>query len=93
MNILPSLNNTGVKLKLLNALFNGRFCVVNEAATAGSHLQHLCVQAETPAAFMIAIQMLYDKNYGEEQTTERKEALASLYDNSANAQQIINWIY
>lgn len=93
VNILPSLNNTGVKLKLLNALFNGRFCVVNEAATAGSHLQHLCVQAETPAAFMNAIQMLYDKNYGEEQTSERKEALEAFYDNSINAQKIINWIY
>ena len=28
INILPSFNNTGVKLKLLNALYNGRHCLV-----------------------------------------------------------------
>src|SRR5690606_4744798 len=31
INVLPSFNRTGIKLKLLNALFNGRHCVVNEA--------------------------------------------------------------
>ena len=32
IHLLPSFHSTGVKLKLLNALFNGRHCVVNEEA-------------------------------------------------------------
>ena len=30
INILPSFNNTGIQIKLLNALFNGRHCLVNK---------------------------------------------------------------
>ncbi|MBO9682721.1 MAG: glycosyltransferase, partial [Flavisolibacter sp.] len=36
INVLPSFNSTGVKLKLLHALFEGRFCVTNEAGIAGT---------------------------------------------------------
>ncbi len=42
VNILPSFNNTGVKLKLLNSLFNGRHCLVNRAGVEGSGLQNIC---------------------------------------------------
>ncbi len=38
INILPSFNTTGIKIKLLNAIFNGRHCLVNPAAIAGTGL-------------------------------------------------------
>ena len=43
INIIPSFNNTGVKFKLLNALFNGRHCIVNSQAVEGSGAENLCV--------------------------------------------------
>ena len=42
VNILPSFNCTGVKLKLLNALFNGRHCIVNQDAVEGTGLESTC---------------------------------------------------
>jgi hypothetical protein len=39
--ILPSFNATGVKLKLINALYNGRHCIVNAAGAAGSGMENL----------------------------------------------------
>ena len=42
VNILPSFNNTGVKLKVLNALFNGKYCLVNRAAADGAGIHGLC---------------------------------------------------
>ena len=32
INILPSFNVTGIKIKLMNALYNGRHCITNDAA-------------------------------------------------------------
>ena len=29
IHLLPSFNTTGIKIKLLNALFNGRYCLAN----------------------------------------------------------------
>ena len=42
INVLPSFNETGIKLKLLNSLYNGRHCVVNDAAVLAEihHLSH-----------------------------------------------------
>ena len=33
VNILPSFNKTGIKIKLLNALFNGRYVVTNRGGS------------------------------------------------------------
>jgi hypothetical protein len=42
INVIPSYTTTGIKIKLLNALFNGRHCVVNDATVAGSGLESAC---------------------------------------------------
>ena len=42
IHVLPSFNNTGIKIKLLNALFNGRHCVVNNPMVGGTQLGPLC---------------------------------------------------
>lgn len=38
INILPSFSDTGIKVKLLHALFEGRHCVVNDAMVNGTGL-------------------------------------------------------
>ena len=39
INALITYQNTGLKLKLLNALFNGRHCVVNKTMVEGTELE------------------------------------------------------
>ncbi len=93
VNVLPSFNNTGVKLKLLNALFNGRHCLVNEAGTEGSGLNDLCSIAETAAEFKAAVIELFAEPYTEAKIRHRSTALKAVYNNEQNARRLIAWIW
>ena len=85
LNILPSFNNTGVKLKLLNAIHNGRHCLVNFAGVDGSGLNECCNVVETAAEFQKEILFLFDKPFAETALQRRGTALKRLYNNEANA--------
>jgi glycosyltransferase involved in cell wall biosynthesis len=90
IHVLPSFNNTGVKLKLLNAVFNGRHCLANGAAVAGSGLERYCHVAEDAAGFGVAIEELFRTKFTEQSAEERQGALQHLYNNRANAEKIIS---
>ncbi len=85
INILPSFNNTGVKLKLLNALFNGRYCLVNKAGANGSGLEALCEYSESETEFKDAIQSLFTREFTAKKMQYRSTALKNLYNNEKNA--------
>ena len=63
MHVIPSFNCTGIKLKLLNALFNGRHCVVNAEAVDGTGLREVCHLAEGAEEFKKVIVTLYDRPF------------------------------
>jgi hypothetical protein len=92
INVLPSFNKTGVKLKLLNALFNGRHCLVNKAGVAGSGVEHFCFIAETAVEFKAAINNLYEYDFAHLEIQQRQNIL-KYYNNDLNAQQLISWIH
>lgn len=93
INILPSLNNTGVKLKLLNALFNGRHCLVNKAGVEGSGLDKICQIAEDAEDFKTAISYLYNIPYTQEENEQRQQALQHLYCNKKNLEKIVEVLW
>lgn len=93
INILPSFNNTGVKLKVLNALYNGRYCLVNQAAVEGAAIDNLCQRAQTAEDFKQRALELYEKPFAEEEAWEREQILHATYNNHQNAEQMIKWIY
>jgi hypothetical protein len=93
INILPSFNNTGVKLKLLNALFNGRHCIVNAAGVDGSGLKKVCHIAEHKDEFRMLVNQLYYQSFTEEEIQKRQGLLQQLYSNENNAKQLISWLY
>ncbi len=92
INILPSFNNTGVKLKLLNALFNGRYCLVNNAAVEGSTLNNLCTIANKEAEFKEKILVLYNQPFTQKEMQHRSTALKKLYNNRETALLLIDMI-
>lgn len=92
INVLPSFNATGVKLKLLNALYNGRHCVVNEAAVAQTGLESACHIGNNPRAFQEIIMQLYRHVFSEEEIRLREKLLSSTYDNDYNARELIRMI-
>ena len=89
IHVLPSFNNTGVKLKLLNALYNGRHCLVNKAGVTGSGLDGICRLAENAADFKTAIMQLFQIPFTEEENDERHALLGKLYNNQKNAGLLI----
>ncbi len=93
INILPSANATGVKLKLLNALFNGRFCVVNEAAVLGTNLAVLCNVVTSANEYETLIKKLAAQNFTQEEIEQRQIKLLAEFNNEENALLLSSWIY
>jgi hypothetical protein len=93
MHVIPSFNCTGVKLKLLNALFNGRHCVVNAAAVQGTGLREVCHLAEGPEDFKLVIENLYEKPFTFLDLQWRREKLQHQYNNHQTASRLIAQIW
>lgn len=93
VHVLPAFNNTGIKLKLLNALFNGRHCLVNKNGVEGSGLEHVCHIAADAAAFKSAIKELYDQPFTENEKQQRQGLLLSQYNNEVNAKKLMTFLY
>jgi hypothetical protein len=93
VNILVTNQPTGLKLKLLNALYNGRFCLVNSDMVKGTSLESLCVVADEPEEMIAEIKRLMEEDFTEEDIDERDAQMRQLYDNESNAKKIISAIY
>jgi len=87
INVLPSKNNTGVKLKLLHALFEGRFCITNTNGIEGSNIQSGVHIANSPQEFIQLIQHLYSKEFTMDKIAERK-SVKDIYNNETNTQKL-----
>ena len=93
VNILVTNQPTGLKLKLLNALYNGRFCLVNADMVKGTSLEGLCVVADEPEQMIAEIKRLMEEDFTEDDIEERDAQMRQLYDNEANAKKIIRAIF
>lgn len=93
VHLLPSFNNTGIKLKLLNALFNGRHCLVNQQGVAGSGLESVCHIANNAPAFKTSLQQLYNQPFTENEKQQRQGLLLSQYNNEENAKRLITFLW
>lgn len=93
VNILVTNQPTGLKLKLLNALYNGRFCLVNEDMVKGTSLESLCVVADEPDQMIAEIKGLMKEDFTEDDIEERDAQMRQLYDNEENARKIVETIF
>jgi len=93
INVLPSFNSTGIKLKLLNALFNGRHCVVNAAMACATQFVTLCHIADDEDEFKSLIRSLFPEPFSSTEILMRKRLLLEVYDNATNTQSLLAWIY
>lgn len=93
INVLPSYTTTGIKIKLVNTIFNGRHCVVNEATVAGSGLEPACHIGTNANAFREIIAQLYHQPFTTEEISLRQRLLANKFNNEINAMKIVRWIF
>jgi hypothetical protein len=93
INILPSMNATGIKLKLLNVLYNGRHAIVNDATVRGTGFEPACHVAGNANGFKSIVTQLYHRPFTEDETVLRNRLLQNVFDNKKNAERLIQWIW
>lgn len=89
INILVTAQSTGLKLKLLNALFNGRYCVVNDKMVEGLDINDLCIVANTADEIKTVVTDLMAKPFVEEQVEIRKSRMDAFYNSSRTTDKLV----
>lgn len=92
VNILPTLQATGIKLKLLAVLMRGRHCVVNTPMVANTGLESLCVIRDDAAAMRTGLLELKDVPFTPADVELRKKVLDERFSNQSNAKKILKLI-
>ena len=93
VNVLVTFQATGLKLKLLNTLYNGRFCLVNEPMIKGTSLELLCETGNSPEELRSKLKELFNREFTLEEANKRAEFLKERYDNWFNGQRMTELIY
>jgi len=77
----------------LNALYNGRHCVVNDNMITGTSLKDICHVVNGADEFKERIQLLYHQPFSKEEKLYRQKILHTEFSNEKNAKQIVEWIW
>lgn len=93
LNVLVTFQATGLKLKLLNALYNGRFCLVNKKMLAGTGLDGICHVADSAELLKKNVIKLFDTEFDNAELALREEVLNENYSNKKNAAKLIDRIF
>lgn len=86
LNVMLSFQESGTKLKLVNALYRSRFCIINKNMVDDPRLQELCAMAESESEFLTAINRLKTMEYDD--FLRREKVLSQVLNDSVNAAKI-----
>jgi hypothetical protein len=93
INVLPTFQNTGIKLKLINVLYQGRFVVANDMMVKNTGLETLCYLANSESEFIQQITDLINRSFTESMVNERRIQLDQTFNNTINANKLLHLIY
>lgn len=88
--LIPTFQDTGLKLKLLASLFSGRFCLTNTPMVHKTGLEHLCRIADNANEMISLIKELFEQDFTSEEIEKRKVILEDAFSNKRNAMKIIH---
>lgn len=86
INVMVSFQASGTKLKLVNALFNSRHCLINENMVDDDSILSLCKIASNESEFIQQIGKLKIQPYTD--FDRRKQLLSEVYDDFTNAKEM-----
>ena len=93
IHLLATFQSTGVKLKLLHALFSGRHCLANSAMTDGLNVLGTCWIEDNLGEWPAFIEQLFEKDFDLPEK-ERREALFRMhFDNVRNAEKLSHILF
>jgi len=94
INILPTFQATGIKLKLLAALYTGRHCIVNDPMVGNTGLESICIIKNSAEEMKKSVLDYFTKPFNAENICERKHVLdGSIYSNSYNINQLAGMLF
>ncbi|HYM94960.1 MAG TPA: mannosyltransferase, partial [Chitinophagaceae bacterium] len=95
IHVLPCFNKniTGIHLKLLHVLFEGRHCIVNDPMVEGTGLEAACHVGTNANAFASIITQLYHQPFTPEEIQLRKRLLGDTYNNEINTRRLIQYLW
>jgi len=94
INILPTFQSTGIKLKLLAALFRGRHCLVNSPMIENTGLESLCICRDGVEETKKEVENLFHKDFEAIEIQKREEILLNNgFSNEHNAQTLIEMLF
>lgn len=93
VHLLPSFQESGVKLKLLHALYSGRFVLANSMMLSGTSLENACTMANDISNFAQKANSLFALPFTNEEIEKRKIILSENYNNMSNAKMLLDQIY
>jgi hypothetical protein len=82
---------TGLKLKLLNVLYSGRFCICNEDMLVGTHLEETCIIKNSSQEMIEAINNTFKKEFTEELISLRRHTLQA-FDNKTKTNKLLSYL-
>ncbi len=93
VNVLVTFQATGLKLKLLNVLYRGRFCLVNDKMLNGTGLDDLCIIGNDTPALKKELTRLFTTEFPGSDISRRENTLTELYSNSTNGDKLIGLLW
>ncbi|MEO0468565.1 MAG: glycosyltransferase [Bacteroidota bacterium] len=88
IHVLPTFQATGIKLKLLNGLFSGRFVIANSPMVHQTGLEFLTTVANEPAEFRTNILALFKQDFTQDHVQNRRDVLKDQFSNRRNAEKL-----
>lgn len=94
INVLPTFQATGIKLKLLSALYVGRHCVVNSPMIKDTGLEKLCVVADKDQEMVKTLNKLMNQNFTSSDIAKRADILEhGIYSNKNNIDRLVKMFF
>lgn len=93
INVLPTFQATGIKLKLLAALYMGRHCLVNSYMVKNTGLESLTRVEDTPKRLISAVKSLFSEEFSVSNIAKREDVLHQRFCNSVNAELLYSLIF
>lgn len=92
VNLFYSFQSSGVKLKLINALFNGRFCYVNQNYLVNDNFINLCDQVINDSDWKEQIVKAFSRVFSKKDYLNREKEL-KVFENKYNVELLIKEIF
>ncbi len=93
INLLLTKQTTGLKLKLLNSLYQGKFCIVNYNMLVGTGLESCVDIANTSSEILSKIEELMQIDFTESLYSKRKSLIPTEFENKFKVEQMIKLIF